>query len=433
MNKHAHGFARPQISPIFNALSLLCIGALFHCGGPGATDGGTDVSITPQPPIDGAVVDVVQPTDSAPGDGGTCALPANFFTPRPAAFAPTDNVARSVQVSISGESLAETGYDYTAMPAEGEPVFVDGWELRFDHYIVVIGSVQLNQPGADPTMRSSIGGLVARAEGPWIVDLHNRGPLTGAGGPPETATALTVLTQQMNGQPFDPAIRYAFSFATTPATCAMQNVNLSADATGAVNAMLAGGWTKYISGTATYRGRMATAMVDPEFQNYPRVVRFSFGFNDRASYVNCHNPQIGAEDVAANRGVQVSMMGKVSAQITMHTDHSFWDEADVEGTPLHFDPIAARVPDFGMSPMGMSSVSLDDLQGVMPSALTTRTGMPVRNRGTMTMGVTDNSPPPSYSVNSAAGSIRDLREFVIYNTRAQGHLNSDGICFVRPE
>ncbi len=60
-------------------------------------------------------------------------------------------------------------------------------------------------------------------------------------------------------------------------------------------------------------------------------------------------------------------------------------------------------------------------------------GMPVRNRGGMTQGVMDNSPPPNYSVNGAAGSIRDFRDFFIYNTRAQGHMNSDGLCFVRPE
>jgi hypothetical protein len=373
--------------------------------------------------------DATVPAEDVGAVDGGCALGPDFFAAQPAAFSPTDNSPLTVQVSISGEQYSEQGFDYSPMPQEGDVVFVDGWELRFSHYIVVLGSVQLNLPGADPTMRSNIGATVARAEGPWIVDLHQRGALTGAGGPPETAVAVTVLP----GRGLDPAVRYAFSYRTAPAQCAMQNLNLPAQSQSIVHTMIAQGWTKYIAGTATYRGRAPSAQVDPEFVSFARVVHFSFGMRDSASYVNCHNPELGAQDSAATRGVVLSITGKTRAQITMHTDHSFWDELDVEGTPLHFDPIAARAADFGLMPGGTASVSLDDLQGVSPSMLTTRTGQLVRNRGTMTAGVVDHSPPPSYSVHGAGAVVRDFRDFVIYNTRAQGHLNSDGLCYVQPE
>ena len=36
----------------------------------------------------------------------------------------------------------------------------------------------------------------------------------------------------------------------------------------------------------------------------------------------------------------------------------------------------------------------------------------------------------AYQTNGAA--VGDLREFVVYNARAGGHLNSDGLCFVQP-
>ena len=40
--------------------------------------------------------------------------------------------------------------------------------------------------------------------------------------------------------------------------------------------------------------------------------------------------------------------------------------------------------------------------------------------------------PPSYAVHSAGSTIHDFRDFVVYNARGQGHLNSDGLCFVQP-
>ena len=408
-------------------LGLLVIS--IGCNVTNPMDAGSEVSIVGQPPLDVVGADV--PTIDAAADA-TAALPSGFFPAIPPAFTPTTDEPLSVQVSISGESLAEHGYDYSSTPATGQPVFVDGWELRFDHYVVVIDHVRLNQPGPDPTMRAGLGGLVAQQDGPWIVDVHKAGTLSGAGGPPETAVPMFVFRMPTAGGAFDPSVRYAFSFDTVPASPAVQNLNLTPDTANIAADMIAHQWTKYFSGTATYRGRAATSSVDPSFVGYPTTVHFGFGFGDPASYINCHNPELGQMDSAATRGLQPSATGHVRAQITMHTDHFFWDEADVEGTPLRFDAIAARANGFGGDAGSSLEVTLDALAHDLPASLTDALGAPVLDRGAQTAGVIDNSPPPSYAVHTAAGSVGSLRDFVVYNVRGQGHLNSDGLCFVWP-
>lgn len=395
-------------------------------------DAGGDVVITPQPPID--VVGVDGPGRDATVDAGNDSelLPSGFFPARAPAFSAGADDPLSVQVSVSGEALAENGYDYASNPAANQAVFADAWEIRFDRYLVVLDHARLNQPGPDPSMRAGLGGLVAELDGPWMVDLHQHGALEGAGGPPETAIPLGIIRTPSAGGMFDPTVRYAFSFDTVAASVNVLNVNLPESDADAASQMIAHGWTKYFSGTATYRGRVSSTSVDPTFRQYPTTVNFAFGFGDPASYINCHNPEIGQMDTASTRGIQPSVSRHVRAQITMHTDHFFWDEADVEGTPLHFDPIAARAVGFGADAGSRLSVSLDQLANDPPAALVDAFGAPVLDRSGQTMGISDNSPPPAYSVHSAGASIHDLRDFVVYNARGQGHLNSDGLCFVQP-
>jgi hypothetical protein len=409
------------------------------CGTRAGVDAGSFV-IDGQAPVDIALPDVPAQEGGrdaatgvdAPGpDGGTVSLPEGFFPPEASAFGTTDNEPESVQVSVSGEALATGGYDYKTAAGPGAAVFVDGWELRFERFLVVLDHVRLNQPAPDPSMRGAVGGLVAQADGPWVVDLHRAGALTGAGGAPETAVPIAVFTGPTAGGGFDPTVRYAFSYEIVPANARpLRNLNVDEGARAEVAQMLARGWTEYFAGTATYRGRAASAAVDPAFVGYPVSVRFAFGFSAPSAYVNCHNPELGAADTAATRGVQPAQRGAVRAQITLHTDHFFWDETDVEGTPLHFDPLAARALGFGAAPAVY--VTMDSLAGVMPAALTDATGRPVPDRGGMTAGVVDNAPPPAYAVHGAGSAVRDLRDFVAYNARAQGHLNSDGLCFVAP-
>jgi hypothetical protein len=350
------------------------------------------------------------------------ALPDDFFAAQRPAFLSTDDAAKTIQVSASGEALGQAGYSYSSSPGD-EPVFVDGWELRFQRYLVVVGRVLLSELGADPDMRGLLGKTVVEQRGPWVVDLHKLGPVVGAGGAPETAVPLTVLRGN-----FDTTRTYAFSYETAAASYAVLNTNLVEADREALLAMIEHGWVKYFEGTARYRGRASA--LDASFESYPTLVHFVFGFADPARYANCHNPEIGEEDEPANRGVRPNAEGAVRAQLTFHTDHFFWDQADVEGAPLRFDALAARVQGFGVDPGGSHELRMEDLQGVPPSALLDRAGHAVRDRGAQTQGYRPGvGAPPVYATNGAA-EITDLRSFVAYDNRGQGHLNSDGLCLV---
>jgi hypothetical protein len=360
------------------------------------------------------------------GDPDATALPDDFFEAKPPAFSSTDDEPKTIQVSASGEALSQMGFRYDNSPGS-DPVFVDGWDVSFERYLVVIDRVLVSQPGSDPDKRGQLGGTVVEQRGPWVVDLHKRGPLVGAGGPPETAMPLAVLHAD-----FETSRGYAFSYQTAPASYAVRNTNLVEADRDALQQMIDHGWVKYIAGTARYRGRPPSDSVDPTFQDYPTQVHFAFGFADPAEYVNCHNPEIGEQDAPANRGVRPSAEGSVRAQLTFHSDHFFWDQADVEGTPLRFDALAARADGFGADVDGSHELRLDQLSGVKPSALMDAAGKLVRDRGEQTERYhSDLGAPPVYATNGVA-EIDDLRSFVVYNNRGQGHLNSDGLCLVVP-
>jgi len=82
---------------------------------------------------------------------------------------------------------------------------------------------------------------------------------------------------------------------------------------------------------------------DVEFAKLPKTVHFRFGFAIPATYVNCQNPD---NDPASpipgeehQRGVQVKPNTSTIVQLTVHTDHMFWEKLAHE-QPLHFDQIA---------------------------------------------------------------------------------------------
>src|SRR5579862_9546226 len=88
----------------------------------------------------------------------------------------------SVQVTASGEVLALDGYAFP--PAmQGDPDFVDGWQVEFTKFIAVFDNVTLAEnPDTVPTDQSKTGKIVAKISGPWAIDLHRGGALPGKGG-----------------------------------------------------------------------------------------------------------------------------------------------------------------------------------------------------------------------------------------------------------
>lgn len=321
--------------------------------------------------------------------------------------------ARTIEVSISGEDEATEGLPFDPMPTNEALVFLDGWSLQFDRWLVVVNSVSLNQPGPDPAQQQKVGAAVAREAGPFLVDLTR--PVKG------DETPLFTFKQAADGKALDTQTRYALSFDTGPATSAARRINVAPGDSALVEQMIQKGYSHYVEGTATHDPDTSDA-----FKDYPTTVKFRFGWGGSVSYLNCSNPDNGADE-EKNRGVQPKQDGPQRAVLTLHLEHPFWDKLNIENPPLRFDPIAARAAAPAMTG-APAEVSLEDLEGSVITGLTDRIGKGVQDRGVLP-GYTPKPGTLQYDASGVA-SVLNLKQFVIYSAQSLAHLNGDGLCYV---
>lgn len=369
-------------------------------------------------------------TDAGPtSDGGYF----TYFT------APTGSVNNSLLVSITGEASATEGTGFPPASA-GEPYFIDGWELTYEHVLVTIGGVTVSEnPDLNPNDQSATGAQVAEVTGPWAVDLAKPGPLAAKEQNGRAWPLARIATQnKKSGTPaFDPTSKYAFGFSLVPAVEGAQAVNLDLDAETAYRTMAQNGWTVLLQGTATWKGAQSAPPcratdTSYDFARFPKAVKFSLGFKAPVNFTNCANPELSPAD---SRGVQTSTSAQTTAQLTFHLDHPFW-EALTEDAPLRFDVLAARKS--VMSGAGPASVELTtadlmfDLQApkdAQGAAIPWRTCGPAqageRTTGTVALD------PVNVPVNPAGGAagLANALDYMTYNLSSFGHLNNDGLCF----
>jgi hypothetical protein len=358
----------------------------------------------------------------------------------------------SVTFTVSGEVLSLGGYPFP--PASPDDVaFVDGWEVTFAEVLVTVDALKLSEsPDKAPTDQSQSEAIVAEVDGPWAVDLHKGGPITGKGGSDEQAVQIaSVANQNRNGgAAFDLTKRYAFGFDLVAASASATSVNLDAQGQADYADMVAKGIVVLYVGTATFKGTNCTPASDPTLNALPRVVHFRFGFKSPTTYVNCQNPDNdpakGLGDEEHQRGIALKSNAATVAQVTVHTDHPFW-ESVAHDSPAHFDQLAALATvgsgDSGLDAGGaVAMLTIDDLRGVDFTGFKTKVGArSLKWRScvdasrytlptTPTMGFDARSVPinPTAAPSSA---LRDYYDYFTYNQSTQGHLNSDGLCYVK--
>jgi len=342
--------------------------------------------------------------------------------------------------SASGESLALTGYAFPPS-STNDAQFYDGWDVTFDRLLVTFDDIVLSDnPDKDTGDESKTGAVVARINGPWAVDLHHDGPENINGkSAGERAVPIAALTRQANGSPFAvDGTRYAFGFDTVAASAQAAHVNLDAAALADYAEMIDNACVVMYVGTATFKG---DANCNADHQNWPMTVSFRLCFKSPASYINCQNPDNTGTPFPSEesqRGIAFDANAAVIAQVTLHTDHPFWDSV-LHGSPSHFDPFAARA--VGRDG-GIPIVTLEDTRGVDYTAYTDGGGNVIDWRY-CTEPPTDAHPkftgPMAFdpqSVPHAIGNdpmtgLRDFYDFATYNQSTQGHLNADGLCFVK--
>lgn len=401
---------------------------------------------------------------------------------------PCDPGAGAIYVTISGESNAFTGYPFPPGDFGQDTYMIDGWAFQIDAFIVVVDGITVwSNPNISSVDQSQHGGQVAHLTGPFVVDLHKGGNIVGQGGYPEEATALgVILSQNDNGNTaFDPTIPYAFGFRTIPAGPIAgytgkvagydaYNVNLDASEAADYAYMVKSGASVYYRGHATWKGSASTCtqtMTGPgphiervpvdggpeggsptyvdggydfarEPVEGPRGMAFRFAFSTPTSYVNCQNytaQGMGIGDESSPRGIQVSTNASAIAEVTVHMDHPFWDSF-AENSPLHWDQIAAQY--VGVTPPdgGIIESHLEDFRGVAFQGFTDHQGTPIpwRNcagtygmppgNGQMSFGTLSVAVNPHETDPSKA--IRDYYDYMRYTQSSQGHLNSQGLCYI---
>ncbi len=359
--------------------------------------------------------------DGGTGSGGTSSYP------------PADPGKGGILVTVSGEDLAVKGYDFTpASLSEGDPpAFVDGWELKFEHVIVTLDNIRLSaDPDKDPGSPDKVGDTVAEAKGPFAVDVTIGGGITGKSGEPDEKTvAIAAFKDQRTGA-FDPQKRYAFSYDTIAAAQNATLVNLDEAGKAIYKDAVAKGYSMVLQGTATYKGPAPEA--GSVFAKIPKKVKFSLGLKNAAkfSYQNCQNSDLNAVGDEFPRGVQTNADKTTTAQITIHTDHLFWDKLNVEGTPLHFDPIAANSSTYGNAD-SEGSVTNVDLEAVDVTGFKTKSGEVLPARSV----VSDYKAPAGQLKYDANGTTftkaNSFSAFLSYSAASGGHMNADGECEIK--
>jgi hypothetical protein len=382
---------------------------------------------------------------SAGGMAGGTAMDAGV-TFRAFTAPSTTAVNGAFLVTVTAEESASEGFGFPPPAASTEPFFIDGWEVKYDHLLATVDNVTLSSnPDLNPNDPAMTGPVVARANGPWAIDLAKEGPLVAKEMEGKSFPLTRVLNQNaVTGTPaFSTTAKYALGFDLVAADGNPFDVNLDADAKAAYQVMRANGWSYWIKGTATYRGAMGSpacrsSSMTYDYARIPKVVTFTFGWRVPTSYKNCKNQELMPMD---SRGVQLaSNGGEAVAQLTLHNDHPFWDALE-EDAPLRFDAIAARKSaPVGMTPPATVAVTNDDLKAADFEALADAQGtrLPIRYCGAVAMGERTTGSlaydPKGVPVNAMGGAmgLKDLYDYMAYNLSTFGHLNAgEGLCVAR--
>ena len=183
-----------------------------------------------------------------------------------------------------------------------------------------------------------------------------------------------------------------------------------------------------------------------DFTKLPQTMTFKFAFPTPTNYVNCINYTVSEAAGHDVRGVQSSASGVTVEQATVHMDHPFWESFE-EDTPVHWDQIAAQY-------IGQTNpeAHLEDMKGVPFNPFKDKNGnvMPWRwcegsdvyappSNGAMSFSTLSVKQDPNGTCTGTVGqdftkddctSIRDYYDFMKYTQSTQGHLNSQGLCYI---
>lgn len=231
----------------------------------------------------------------------------------------------TLALRISGEGATKTGYPYEKNGAT--LAFVDGWQIRFDKYLVAIG---------DLSLRDAQGRVAFEESKSYIADLRQ--------GDPE------ILRVELGAKRWD-----RFDFRITPPRGEVVRLNTVSDAD--VARMTSEGLNYLIEGQATQGGATYT---------------FSWALGNASSMTDCTNGLDGTQ------GFVVRPNGVTEGEITVHADHMFWDSLGTENASLRFEAFAGASSDgASIGTADLDAQPLSDLRARDGEPLTDEAGAPL--------------------------------------------------------
>ncbi len=264
----------------------------------------------------------------------------------------------TIALRVSGEEAATNG-----IPASE---LADGWSVHFDRYLVGLGAVEIASADGERGASSATIHVVDLSRGD--AELDELGPL--------------------GARRWD-----SFSFEVR-APEDEDEVELGEGVGEADLARLrAGDYAYWIEGTASLDAR---------------TVSFAWGLHNPSRNRECTNGEDGTS------GVVVRNNSVVTAEITMHLEHMFWDTLGSEQTEQRFAAIAAMADAQGVIDFdALAEQRLADLRDEDGNTLLDEAGRPL-----------------VYNPGSAPES--DLRGFILAATRTQAHFGGEGLCTIEP-
>lgn len=276
----------------------------------------------------------------------------------------------ALQLSFSGGVAMREGFPHEE-PGFERHEFIDGWQLRFEKFLVAVGEVRLREQL--PDSQSEDGPVVASWSGPAVLDLMS----------PPSGVELVTLEDV-------PATRLDLGLDLVAATPSAENVSATPDD---FAEMASEGYTFLVEGVAT---RTSTS------------VRFRVGLRAPTRFRRCAN------GVDQTRGIAIEANKTTGAFIYPHAVHFWWDVL-VDGSPeLRFDPWAAVAGEDGVvTAEELATQNLLDLKNDLGEPLLDPISMsPVRydDGGLL---------PPDQL---------DLLSYATYGFRQSLHFNGLGFC-----
>jgi hypothetical protein len=274
----------------------------------------------------------------------------------------------SLTLEVSGGEALRTGFPYTENGIT--TAFVDGWQLQFTKYVIVIGDVVFSQ--------QDDASEVERWAGPMVLDLA------------QSATGSETLCTANNL----PARRLDLGFSLLAPTAQTVSVGVNADD---IALMVQNGWSFLVAGKAVNLEK-------------GRTVQFRIGLPISAVYSNC----INGKDTT--QGISIEAGKNIGAYIYAHAIHLFWDTLASGDEDLRFDAFAAMAGDDGL-------VTEEELKNQDLTDLRDENGDPLVDEAGNRVVYNDGGllPPSEWT----------LYHFVKYAARASVHFNGVGLCVAR--